>query len=312
MKRLLLIFIILLSGTSLYAYSVSGRIFDSSTGYAISGVSVAVEELKATAVTSSDGSFLFENIPAGFYIIHTAHPLYCKTATNIRVKRNFTLEITLKKEVHSLDPVISSYNKNDSGRPGNQSISSDDIKYMPMSGAGDALHLLQTLPGVGSSFSLGSVPIIRGMNPIYDKTYIDDIPVDYPYHYITPIIPLLSSISGTIIDNVQIIKGPYPMTYDDSIGSIIQVKTKEVEKPGVHGSIILDPLIPLFPTIYCEAAPIADFSLMFAGRRTYLDWGADALEVDTDNEYYFQDYYLKLKYNLSSKTQILLHNSWLR
>jgi len=172
---------------------------------------------------------------------------------------------------------------------------------MPMSGIGDSLHLLQSLPGVGSTFSMGSVPVIRGLNPIYDKTYIDDIPVDYPYHYIPPIVPLLSSINETIIDKATIYKGPYPLTYDDSIGSIIQVKTKEVQEPGVHGKIILNPLLPLFPTLYCEAAPSADFSLLFAGRRTYIDWAVDAADADRENTYYFQDHYLKLKYNFSSE-----------
>ncbi len=298
MKKIFLTFAILLSGTGLYAFSVSGKVVDSGTGQGVHDVSVVIEEIKAVNVTSSDGSFIFENVPAGFYTIHTAHPLYEGKVTSIRVKRKFVLEITLKKTVYGLKQLKNSYNKNEM-RPGTQSVTSDDITYMPMSGAGDPLHLLQTLPGVGSSFSMGTVPVIRGLNPIYDKTYIDDIPVDYPYHYLPPIVPVLSSINGTVIDNVEILKGPYPMTYDDSIGSIIHVKTKEAGQQGVHGKIILDPAIPLFPTIFCESA-IDDFSLIFAGRRTYIDWGADFFESENSDTYYFQDHYLKLKYNLGA------------
>jgi hypothetical protein len=304
-KKLIAAILTVFCGTALYAHSVSGRITDSSTGEPVPGVSVAIEELRDVQITAPDGSFTFSRVPAGSYRLHTAHPLYGNKEITIRVKRRFIIDIELSGKVYSLTPVVSA-NKEVKTRPGSQSVTSDDIKYMPMTGAGDSLRLLQTLPGAGSSFTMSSVPVIRGLNPIYDKTYVDDIPVDYPYHYFPPVVPLLSSINETIIERVTINKGPYPLTYDDSIGSIIHVKTKEVRQPGVHGKIIVNPLLPLFPTVYCEAAPAADFSILFAGRRTYVDWAADAADIDTDNTFYFQDHYLKLRYNLFSRHRLYL------
>lgn len=303
MKKFVAVILILFSGTALYAYSVSGRITDSSTGEPVPGVSVGIEELRDVQITADDGTFTFSNIPAGFYTLHTAHPVYGNKDISIRVKRRFIIDIELSYNVYSLTPVVNTAEEIKT-RPGSQSLTSDDIKYMPMSGLGDSLRLLQTLPGVGSSFTMSSVPVIRGLNPIYDKTYIDDIPVDYPYHYFPPLVPLLSSINETVIDRVTLNKGPYPLTYDDSIGSIIHVKTKEVQQPGVHGKIVVNPLLPLFPTVYCEAAPVADFSILFAGRRTYVDWAADAADIDTDNTFYFQDHYLKMRYNLFLKHRL--------
>ena len=76
MKKFFFTLAVLLSGTGLHAFSVSGKVTDSGTGQGLQNVSVVIEEIKAVNVTSSDGSFVFENIPAGFYTIHTAHPLY--------------------------------------------------------------------------------------------------------------------------------------------------------------------------------------------------------------------------------------------
>lgn len=292
--------LIILYSSGLYAFTVSGRIIDGKTGKAVSDVSVAIDEIRTVKITSQDGAFAFEKIPAGYYTIHTAHPLYGNKEVSIRVKREFIIEIALSEKIHDISPVIYSMKQTES-RPGKQSITSDDIRYMPMSGTGDSLRLLQTLPGVGTSFMMSSVPVIRGLNPVYDKIYIDDIAVDYPSHYLPPVVPLMSSINETIIDEVTVSKTIYPVIYDDSLGSIIQVKTKEVQQPGVHGRIILNPVVPLFPTVYSEASPTADFSMIFAGRRSYIDWAYDAAAVDPDNTFYFQDHYVKLRYNLFSK-----------
>ena len=229
MKKILLTFMIIISGTGLYAYTVSGRVIDGGTGLAVQRASVAIEEFRIVDITSENGDFVFKDIPAGYYTVHVAHTLYGNKTVSIRVKRNFKIDIELSGREYSINQVVNLYRENEV-RPGSQSISRDDIIYMPMSGAGDSLHLLQSLPGVSGSFSGGGVPVIRGLNPVYDKIYVDDIPVDYPYHYIPPVVPLLSSINGTIIDKATLYKGLYPMTYDDSIGSIIQVKTQDVEK----------------------------------------------------------------------------------
>lgn len=300
MKKFTAAILIILYSSGLYAYTLSGRITDSKTGKAIPDVSVAIDGIKTVEITAKDGTFVFEKIPAGYYIIYTAHPLYGNKEVNIRVKREFVIEIALSEKIHRIPPILKTI-KAAEARPGNQSITSEDITYMPMSGTGDSLRLLQTLPGVGSSFTMSSVPVIRGLNPIYDKIYIDDIAVDYPYHYLPPVVPLMSSINETIIDDVTVNKSLYPLIYDDSLGSVIQVKTKEVQQPGVHGRIILNPVVPLFPAVYCEAAPTADFSMIFAGRRSYIDWAYDAAAVDPDNTFYFQDHYIKLRYNLFSR-----------
>ncbi len=296
MKRFITSTILLLCCADLYALTVSGRVTESESGKAISGVSVAIEELKMVTITDAEGSFRFDQVDAGYYTVITAHPLYGNRSISIRVKREFKIDIELSEKTYEAGTVLNK-GKGVEWRPGSQYITSDDIKLMPMSSPGDSLRLLQSLPGVGSSFTLSSVPVIRGLNPVYDRVYIDDLPVYYPYHYLPPAIPLLSSINETVIDRATIIKGPGPLFYDDCIGSVIQVKTKEVDKPGINGGIILDPALP---TIYCEAAPIPDLTILFAGRRSYVDLLYGAVDINMDNELYLQDHYLKARYNLFS------------
>ncbi|MCP4131795.1 MAG: hypothetical protein GY754_12520 [bacterium] len=147
---------------------------------------------------------------------------------------------------------------------------------------------------------MSTVPIIRGGNPLYDRYYIDDIPVDFPYHYVGSIVPLFSSINENIIDKASVIKGTAPLNYDDTLGNIIHIKTKDPDEAGVHGKIQLDPVVPVLPSVYVTAVPLEDLSVTFAGRRSYADLVTDLDDVEVS----FQDHYLKVSYNLFDNHRI--------
>ncbi|MDY6969522.1 MAG: TonB-dependent receptor [Spirochaetota bacterium] len=297
----------LFCSTSLYAvkentgnrFTLSGIIILKDTQKPLSGISVGIEELKIIIQSDKEGRFSFKNIELGKYHLFISHPTYEQRIIPIRLKRNFYIKIKLKKARYTLDKTNNFYHRRED-RFGEQYITRDNIKDLPGRGAGDSLHLLQTLPGIGSGFALATVPLIRGGNPLYDRYYIDDIPVDYPYHYLASIVPLFSSINEEIIDRAYVSKGLSPMYYDDNLGNIIHIKTRNTEESGIHSKMIFDPVIPVFPTLYAGIAPTRNLSLICAGRRSYYDWIIDYDEADI----YFQDHYLKICYNLFSKHRL--------
>ncbi|MBP7901622.1 MAG: carboxypeptidase-like regulatory domain-containing protein [Spirochaetes bacterium] len=278
---------------------ISGTVYNADTGKPAAGVTVGLRELNIVTQTDSLGEFVFTGIEKGFYELTFSHQEYGNDSEKIRVKRTFYIVKKLTPKAFDAgnrtkiygDPMLSR---------GECSITQDDIKKYPMRGAGDSLHLLQSLPGIGGSFSFAAVPIIRGTNPLFNKYYIDDIPLDYPFHYAAGFIPLLSSINEEAIESVHVIKGNAPLWTADNLGNTVMIKSADAEKEGVHGKMILDPLIPLIPTFAVSIVPNDRLSIIAVGRRTTPD-----LLIDMNKaHFYLGDYFLKASYILNDSHRI--------
>lgn len=289
-----------------HAAIISGKVIDSKENKSVSGMVAGIEELSLIFETDKDGMFYFDNIPAGNYTLYFSHKDYGTEKIRIKVKRNFFIEKILTKKVYNGGDKEVFY-KRFPGNSSGQRVTVDDIKNYPMRGVGDTFHLLQALPGVGGGFSLATVPIIRGTNPLYNKYYIDDIPVDYPFHYMAAFLPLFSGLNEESVDEIELIKGNSPSWTGDNLGNVINIRTKTADQDGVHAKLILDPVLPLIPTFAFTVAPYKDISMIGSVRRSDIDW-----LIDTDKSaLYFQDYFIKIEYNLfnSHRFTLLAHGS---
>lgn len=282
-----------------HALDISGVVYDAKTGNPASGVIVGLRELDMVTETDSKGEFSFTGMEKGFYRLTFAHRDYGNVSINIRVKRTFHIVQKLSPKVYDAGSRTKSY-----GDPlrskGESTIMRNDIKKYPMRGAGDSLHLIQSLPGIGGGFSLATVPIIRSTNPLFNKYYIDDIPVDYPYHYAAGFVPLFSSINEESIESVDVIKGNAPIWTGDNLGNVILIRSADAEKGGINGKMILDPLVPLMPAFSVSAVPNDRLSITAAGRRTT----ADMLVDMNKTHFYLADYFLKASYVLNDSHRI--------
>lgn len=292
MKKICAVSIFIILGwIPVSALTLGGVVADAKSGKAVQGASVGIEELLLVTETDAQGRFSFKDIPRGYYTLTFAHESYGRTALQIRVKRNFFISHELSPQVYDAGTKVKDYAEHQKPS-GDQSISRDDIKKYPMRGAGDSMHLLQSLPGVGGGYSLATVPVIRGTNPLFNKYYIDDIPIDYPFHYAGALVPVISAINEEAIDSVRIVKGNAPVWTSDNLGNVIMIKSAEPEKGGVNARMIFDPVIPVMPTLSVTAVPDKDLSIVAAGRRSNADWLFDADKADVS----IADYFLKVSY----------------
>lgn len=301
MKKIFCMIILLGYSGMAYALTVSGRVVDSKTKKPVKEAVIGIDELNLIAETDGNGGFSFPNIGRGYYTLVISHFKYGTQSVSIRVKREFYVDIELDPAKYNGGTTAKIY-KDELQSAGNVSIGREDIKQYPMRGIGDSLHLLQTLPGVGSGFSLATVPIIRGINPLYNKYYIDDIPMDYPYHYIAGLIPAFSSINEEALDSAEVIKGNAPVSSSDNLGNVIRIRSAEADTDSYRIKLALDPLLPLIPSISVAAVPYKDISIVCVARRSTIDWIYDHEDLDAR----FEDYFWKLEYNPASNHRITL------
>ncbi len=281
----------LLVSVDLFAASVSGRVIDDETGRPVSGVTVGIDSLFLLTETGPDGRFSFKSeVIPGTYMLHISSGEYGHHTYKIKVKREFYFDIRINQTIYSTDSAYSSYTG--PARQTNQKITYNDIQTYPMRGIGDSLHLMQTLPGVGGGYSLATVPIIRGTNPLLTKYYIDGVPVNNPYHYAAGLVPVISAVNEEAVDQAVLYKNSAPVWMGDSAGNVIDIHTKNPEKPGYTGKILLDPAAPLLPTFVVSGVPDPNWSVFAVARRSTTDILLDI----KDNEYSFGDYYAKASY----------------
>lgn len=282
---------------NLFAASVSGRVRDKKSGAALAGMAVGLDKDHLTTETDESGGFAFPDVDPGNYILYVSNGTYGVKRYRIKVTGNFYADLEIERREYSAPS--SQFEMTDDLRETRQSITGDDIKRYPGRGIGDSLHLMQTLPGVGGGYSLATVPIIRSNNPLLTKYYIDEIPIDQPYHYAAGFIPLMSSINEQIIDEAYLYKNDAPVWMGDSSGNAIQIVTKEAEQSGTHGSVLLDPFFPALPSVYVNGVVSPKLSYVGSARRSTFDYIADI----EDPSFVMEDYYLKTRYVLDSSNR---------
>jgi hypothetical protein len=88
----------------------------------------------------------------------------------------------------------------------------------------------------------------------------------------------------------------------DNLGSVINIRTKTADREGAHARLILDPAVPLLPAIGFSIVPYEDISIVGSIRRSDIDWIFDIEKSD----FYFQDFFFKVEYNLFNSHRITL------
>lgn len=299
--RTLVCIVILLFSANMLAATVSGKVVDDQNKRPVAGLTVGIDSLHLLTQTGPDGSFSFDGeVKPGTYILHVSNGSYGHHTYKIKVKRDFYIDVRINRTLYSTNPGEAYYTP--VMRRTNQKITYNDIQTYPMRGMGDSLHLLQALPGVGAGYSLATVPIIRGTNPLLTKYYIDGIPVNNPYHYVGAFIPLISAVNEHALDQAVLYKNSAPVWMGDSAGNVVDIHTKNPENPGLTGKVVLDPAAPLLPTVAVSGVPDPDWAFIAVARRSTTDVFFDL----KDNDYGFGDYFTKVSYNYTPEHRFTL------
>ena len=113
MRTLLLILLFLALALPASALVLSGTVIDSDSEKPLEGVTVGINDLKITQKTGKDGGYRFDDLGAGFYQIYVVHPEYRREIITVRIKRNFRMEIRLKKGSFTLDVIEKRYQRSE-------------------------------------------------------------------------------------------------------------------------------------------------------------------------------------------------------
>ncbi|HEY2849092.1 MAG TPA: TonB-dependent receptor plug domain-containing protein [Gemmatimonadaceae bacterium] len=153
-------------------------------------------------------------------------------------------------------------------------LGAKELSAAPSLFEGDVLRTIQLLPGVETRNDWSSALSVRGGEPDQNLILLDGYPVYNPFH--------LGGLLGTFMDpmvgKVDLLTGAEPLKYGERLSSVLDVKSAEENRRGLHGTAD----VSLLATTLSVGSAFSDGgSWMIGGRHTYADVIANAIRPNS-------------------------------
>jgi iron complex outermembrane recepter protein len=237
MKKFDLLAIIVLSGLSLRAQSLSGRVIDSGSRRPIEGGSVYFPQLRLGAITDKSGAYTIRSLPKGTYDIAVEAVGYATILRQVRLRGVMTIDFVASRAYGSLKQVVITSLGNVTNvqrSPVPVSVVTHDMVLQ--SAANTAIDILAAQPGISETTEgVGTTkPQINGLGFDRVLTLMDGLrQEDFQW----------GDDHGILIDpyavyDAEVIKGPASLQYGASAeAGVINFKSAPFAPSGtVQGS----------------------------------------------------------------------------
>jgi hypothetical protein len=288
--------------------AVAGRVLvrgDSTAPSPAARASVAIVGTSIATVTNADGRFLLAPVPPGARTLRVRLPGYGTVDRAVRARDGDTLrvEIVLQRSVQLLAPVRTDAQRADAElfltRPSISTLVIDAraMSGVPSIGEPDVVRTVQLLPGVTARNDFNTGLTVRGGEADQNLVLLDGFPLYHPFH----LGGLFSTFLDATVGSIELLTGAFPSRYGGRLSSVLDVRSAEELRPGVHTTADLSALGATARAAGAFGGGRGTWSV--AGRRTY----ADAVQSIFTNDifpYHFHDLQGHATYVLGNGTRI--------
>jgi TonB family protein len=241
-----------------------GTILERGTRRPISGAQVALPELHLVTTTDASGAFRFRDVPEGKHGILVAANGYDRfeTTESVAAGKETRVKYYILRSFFSPYETVVRGSK-EKKEVTQVSLSLQEVQRIPGT-YGDALKVVQNLPGVARAPFNGGLIAIRGTSPQDSGIFLDGERLPILFHFGG----LTAVYNSELLEAVDYLPGNFPPYYGDIIGGVVDVKSRDPRTDGFHGVVEVN----VINTDVVLEAPIGDhFSFAIAGRRSYID-----------------------------------------
>ena len=213
--------------------------------------------------TNEEGAYAFRGVPVGQVTIKSQYPEYVPAQKVVDIIENERADVRLwlKNRNYREDELVGLYRK-PSADISRRTLSVEEIRRVPGT-FGDAVRVIQTLPGAARSPLGSGLLVIRGSNPEDSAVYVDGIRIPIIYH----LGGYVSVINSDLIQGVDYLPGSYSVRYGRSLGGVVDVKTKTDIPEQNRFSWNTD----ILDTGVSFTGKVGDYGVALAARRSYVD-----------------------------------------
>jgi len=290
-------------GQSKKATTISGYVYDKSTGESLIGANVFISGTQLGNITNNNGYFVISDIPDGKQKLIVSYVGYNNDEKDLNLsgKQQF-FKIYLTATAYKVGEVLV---KGDSIKLADKlfakplstiEMNSTQVNEIPKVVEADLLRALQTMPGITSLSDFSSAIYVRGGTPDQNLYLIDGTEIYNPEHAFG----IFSTFNTNAIKKVDVSKGGFGAEYGGRLSSVIDVIDLDGNRNKFEGNFNLS-LIAANLTLQMPLGSIGSISGSF--RRTYIDQTYAKFIKNLPN-YYFYDGNLKGFFQLGDKDNL--------
>jgi TonB family protein len=253
-----------------------------------------VEGFSVITTTDSTGRFSFTSLPAGPITIKVICAGYEQLMEDEKLNSAEVTEVTYHIQRFSTygDNEIVVYGKAEEKEVAKHTLTLNEVKKIP-GFAGDAVKVVQALPGVARASLFGNQIIVRGAANADSRYYLDGMYLPVLFHFGG----LKSTYNSDALESVDFYPGGFGTRYGDVTAGVIEIKGRQAKTDRIHASVDAN----FYDASFMVEGPVTDkISTLLTARRSFigdiLSWAVTKLELPVSIQPYYWDYIWRTDY----------------
>ena len=245
--------------------ALRGKLLERGTRTPLAGVVVQLPTLGLEAITEADGRFEVTDVPAGEIIILIEDPAYYTIEDAELIVATQVTEVRYYPERRGYsDSEIVVVGKRIKKEVARHTLTVEEIRKIPGT-SGDALKVVQNLPGVARAPFGAGLLVVRGSSPGDSGAVINRHFVPLIYHFGG----LRSVFSSSLLESIDFYPGNFSPEFGRFSGGIVDARVRRPKTDRIHGHVEAD----FFDAGLLIEGPVGEKgAFAVAGRRSYIDY----------------------------------------
>jgi len=223
-----------------------------------------LQEGALVATTDSTGAFAFKSLPAGPIAVKVVVPDYENFTDSLRIKHGLATDVVYRlQRIAYGDNEVVVYGKAEKKEVAQRTLTLQEVQKIPGLG-GDAVKVIEALPGVARvSFISGDI-IVRGSANGDTKYYLDGVIIPQLFHFGG----IKSTYNSDALASVDLYPGGFNVEYGNAVGGTVEIKGRPAKTDRWHADIDMN----LIDASAMFEGPITSkLSVLTTFRRSYID-----------------------------------------
>ncbi len=213
--------------------------------------------------TDSLGNFHFTSLPACSLVIKIVAPDYEPFEDGIRVRHGEATKVTFRlRRISYGENELVVYGAAEKKEVARQTISVNEVKKIPGFG-GDAVKVVQAMPGVARPFFGGGEIVVRGAGGSDTRFFLDGVRVPTLFHFGG----IKSTYNSDALEAVDFYPGGFGSRYGNAVAGVVEMRGRSPKTDRLHGSVDIN----LFDaSVLVEGPILPNISFLATARRSYI------------------------------------------